>query len=130
MAEASDDHNRFCTIVFECDIRKTKGNPFHIDTPFGRPVIISKGDQLSEDDEEFYDYVDNPDEERSEGYNENWNSPENAKRRLDAAWDQVKRDWNRHKGDIYEFLVKPLGWALAVPTGFVVAVWFVRRISS
>ena len=47
-----DERNRYCTIVFEFDIRKTKINPFDIDTPFGKPVIISKGDQLSEDDDD------------------------------------------------------------------------------
>ena len=47
-----DERNRYCTIVFEFDIRKTETNPFDIDTPFGKPVIISKGDQLSKVDEE------------------------------------------------------------------------------
>ena len=48
--ETTDDKNRYCTIVFECDIRKIQGNPFYIDTTFGRPIIISKGDKLSDTD--------------------------------------------------------------------------------
>ena len=43
-----DSNKRYCTIVFECDLRKIEGNPFHIDTPFGKPLIICKGDQLTE----------------------------------------------------------------------------------
>ncbi len=39
-----------CTIFFECDIRQFKGNPFHVETPFGRPVTIAVGDVFEERD--------------------------------------------------------------------------------
>ena len=31
------------TCVFDCDVRSIKGNPFHLETPFGRPIIIDDG---------------------------------------------------------------------------------------
>lgn len=130
MTGVPDDHNRYCTIVFEYDIRKVKGNPFHVGTPFGRPVVISKGDQLSEDDDEFYDYVDDPDEEETGVYNENWNSPENEKQRFAAAWHQAQREWDRHKGDFYEFMIKPLGYALAISGGCAVVIWLALMAAS
>ena len=46
---------RYCTIVFEFDLRKIKGNPFDVETPFGKPMVISIGNQLSESDAEDED---------------------------------------------------------------------------
>jgi len=37
------------TAVFACDLRKFKGNPFHQDTPFGRPITACIGDALEAD---------------------------------------------------------------------------------
>ena len=33
-----------CTIVFDCDLRQFDGNPFHAETPFGKPVVTACGD--------------------------------------------------------------------------------------
>ena len=63
-------------------------------------------------------------------YSKNWNSRENKERRRDAEWEQVKREWNQNKDDIFDVLLKPLGWALAVPAGFAIAVWLVARAAS
>ncbi len=38
------------TVVFEGDIRKFDGNPFHADTPFGRPRVIDADDVIAERD--------------------------------------------------------------------------------
>ncbi len=39
------------TCVFDFDLLSLKSNPFHADTPFGHPVIISDGDLAGEYDE-------------------------------------------------------------------------------
>ena len=36
------------TCVFDFDLLALKSNPFHADTQFGRPVIISDGDLAAE----------------------------------------------------------------------------------
>lgn len=38
------------TCVFDFDLLSLKSNPFHADTPFGRPAIISDGDLAAEYD--------------------------------------------------------------------------------
>jgi hypothetical protein len=38
------------TMVFEGDIRKFKDNPFRTDTPWGRPIGVSMGDMMSENE--------------------------------------------------------------------------------
>lgn len=35
-----------CTLVFECDIKKFSSNPFHSDTPFGKPYGVAVGDLM------------------------------------------------------------------------------------
>lgn len=37
-----------CTMVFDCDIRKFEGNPFHAETPFGKPGKVQIGDVMAE----------------------------------------------------------------------------------
>ena len=32
------------TAVFEYDLKQHPGNPFHTDTPFGRPLVLQPGD--------------------------------------------------------------------------------------
>lgn len=32
---------KYTSLCFEFDLRTMAGNPFHADTPFGRPVIVS-----------------------------------------------------------------------------------------
>lgn len=49
MAE-TDGRERFCTIVFECNLRQFKGNPLHVDTPFGRPVLVAVGNVTEDRD--------------------------------------------------------------------------------
>ena len=44
----SPRYERFFTVVFKGDIRERGGNPFHVDTPFGRPHAITMGDALAE----------------------------------------------------------------------------------
>lgn len=44
---------KYFTVVFEGDIGKMKANPFHIDSAWGRPVTIGKGDLLAEMDRHF-----------------------------------------------------------------------------
>jgi len=39
------------TAVFECDIQKIEGNPFHIETPFGKAISVGIGDAFSEIEE-------------------------------------------------------------------------------
>jgi len=39
------EHDSF-TLVFSGDLRKFRGNPFHTDTPFGRPTASSIGDAI------------------------------------------------------------------------------------
>lgn len=39
-----------CTLVFDYNLRKHDGNPFHTDTPFGRPAVMSLGDVCAEAD--------------------------------------------------------------------------------
>lgn len=34
----------YVTLVFKCDPRSVSGNPFDIDTPYGRPRCVSLGD--------------------------------------------------------------------------------------
>lgn len=38
------------TLIFNGDIIDFKGNPFHVDTPFGRPQVVSVGDLAQERD--------------------------------------------------------------------------------
>lgn len=38
---------RYATIVFECDLRKFKGNVFHIKNPFGKVEILATGNQIA-----------------------------------------------------------------------------------
>jgi multidrug efflux pump subunit AcrA (membrane-fusion protein) len=35
------------TAVFDFDLRQYQGNPHHADTPFGKPVILAMGDELT-----------------------------------------------------------------------------------
>lgn len=39
------------TVVFRMDVRAIKGNPFLLDTPFGRPVTIGIGDAFEQADD-------------------------------------------------------------------------------
>lgn len=39
------------TIVFDFDIRLFSGNPYLVDTPFGRAKVIARGDIIEERDE-------------------------------------------------------------------------------
>lgn len=41
---------RLMTCVFACDVRSLQSNPFHIDTPFGKPLVVSDGDLAGEFD--------------------------------------------------------------------------------
>ena len=47
MTDSTD--NARMTAVFACDLRKFNGNPFHQDTPFGRPITTCIGDALEPD---------------------------------------------------------------------------------
>ena len=47
MTDAPKD--RF-TLIFDGDIIDFEGNPFHVDTPFGRPQVVSVGDLAHERD--------------------------------------------------------------------------------
>lgn len=47
MTDAPKD--RF-TLIFDGDIIDFEGNPFHVDTPFGRPQVVSVGDLAQERD--------------------------------------------------------------------------------
>lgn len=38
------------TCVFECDVRNFEGNPHHIVTPLGPPVVVQVGDACAEID--------------------------------------------------------------------------------
>lgn len=38
------------TLVFEGDVRKIIGNPFHIETQYGKPIAVACGDALREAD--------------------------------------------------------------------------------
>ena len=38
------------TMVFDIDIKTFSGNPFRMDTPFGKPETIAPGDQLERSD--------------------------------------------------------------------------------
>lgn len=50
MSDATNED--YCTIVFKTNLRKfNQGNPFHIDTPFGRPEVISCGNVCDERDD-------------------------------------------------------------------------------
>lgn len=60
---------RFCTIVFECNLREFNGNPLRVETPFGKPVIISVGDVTEERDwleSQLRDLTTHPPKERDE----------------------------------------------------------------
>jgi hypothetical protein len=35
------------TAVFDFDLRKYQGNPHNAETPFGRPVVLSVGDEIA-----------------------------------------------------------------------------------
>jgi fatty acid desaturase len=63
-------------------------------------------------------------------YNRNWNSSENARRRLDAAYEQAQREWETWKEDIQELIFAPLAWAIATPIAFLLAIWLVRRLAA
>ena len=51
MTTEADDKTYCFTIVFEGDIGAINGNPFHIETPYGKPVAIGRGDAFAELDE-------------------------------------------------------------------------------
>jgi len=36
------------TVVFDGDIKKWDGNPFDVETPFGKPYAVAVGDALEE----------------------------------------------------------------------------------
>ena len=38
------------TAVFEYDVKAFPTNPFHVDTPFGRPILIARGNLADECD--------------------------------------------------------------------------------
>lgn len=44
------------TLVFEGDLREQKGNPLHIETPFGVPVRAAIGDGL-EGGDQMHDHL-------------------------------------------------------------------------
>ncbi len=46
-----DRKTEFVTIMFEFDITSLEGNPFKVETPFGKPVIIGLGDIFEQRDE-------------------------------------------------------------------------------
>ena len=37
-------------MVFECNLRQFDGNPLHVDTPFGRPVLVAVGNVTEDRD--------------------------------------------------------------------------------
>ncbi len=37
---------QYFTAVFKGDLQAIDGNPFHVETPFGRPIAIARGDAL------------------------------------------------------------------------------------
>ena len=39
------------TLVFEGDLSAFKGNPFHVDTPFGKPFACGLGNSFTREDE-------------------------------------------------------------------------------
>jgi hypothetical protein len=41
----------YCTVVFQCDLKRFEGNPFKTETLFGRPVSVGIGDALAKDDD-------------------------------------------------------------------------------
>lgn len=45
------EEEEYVTIVFKCNIRKFQGNPYHVQTPFGSPEVISVGDVIAERDD-------------------------------------------------------------------------------
>ena len=49
--EKPDDKAAFFTMVFAGDIGANKGNPFHIETPYGKPVAIGRGNAFDEIEE-------------------------------------------------------------------------------
>jgi len=47
----NDDETRYITVKFEFDLRTLEGNPFFLETPFGRPIQIGLGDIFQERDD-------------------------------------------------------------------------------
>ncbi|RZJ41418.1 MAG: hypothetical protein EON87_16085 [Brevundimonas sp.] len=47
----ADDGRKVFTVVFEGDLRAFEGNPFHVDTPFGRPYACGPGNMFEREDE-------------------------------------------------------------------------------
>lgn len=72
------------TVVFEGNVRRFDGNPFHADTPFGRPRVIDADDVCAERDrltlalERLHDAADAAlriiDERRERGDFDHWES--------------------------------------------------------
>ena len=48
---ASGDRVKQFTVIFDGDLTKFRGNPFHVDTPFGRPVAHGLGNIFEREDE-------------------------------------------------------------------------------
>ena len=75
------------TAVFECDIQKIEGNPFHIETPFGKAISVGIGDAFSEIEEleARADLCDPTQDERVKALVE-------AAKRLADMWDKDAMD--------------------------------------
>ena len=50
MSHLPEHYTKHFTLVFAGDLRDHAGNPFLIDTPYGRPVGVSLGDVCIERD--------------------------------------------------------------------------------
>ncbi len=52
LGDAATERDRcFVSVLFEFDIKSIPGNPFDIETPFGKPVTIGLGDVFAERDD-------------------------------------------------------------------------------